>query len=103
MTNDCGRGGRGGRRSHPVSVEHVGQLVGAQLQVGFAVWPRPAHPHVSARHRLELKVPLAGAHSVGALHPEEADLVDGQPLHHVPCSGQGGGDTGQDNNKPVES
>lgn len=69
--------------THPMTVEDEGLLVRSQLHVGFAAGPSPAHPHVSPRHRLELEIPPARLHRVRALHAEEADLIDAQPLHHM--------------------
>ncbi len=66
-----------------MAVEHIRLVIRAQLQVGFAAGPSPAHSHVSTGHRLELEIPAARLHRIRALHAEEADLIDAQPLHHV--------------------
>lgn len=71
--------------THPMAIEDVRLVIRSQLHVGFAARSSPAHPHVSARHRLKLEIPLPRLHRVRALHTEEADLIDAQPLHHVTC------------------
>jgi len=54
-------------------------VVGAQLPVRGAAGPRPAHPHVPRRQRLELKVPAALGDGVALVRAEHAaSLAAGQ-------------------------
>lgn len=69
--------------THLVAVEDVGQLVSTQLRVRAHAGPRPAHPHLTRRHRLELKVPLPLGDGVRLLRPEDAHLVPAGVLQAV--------------------
>lgn len=69
--------------THLVAVEDVGQLVSSQLRVRAHAGPRPAHPHLTRRHRLKLKVPLPLGDGVRLLRPEDAHLVPTRVLQAV--------------------
>jgi len=79
---------------YPVSVKDEGLVVQPQLRVGPAAGPGPAHAHIPAGQRLELKVPLPRGHRVRLLHAEEANGLDAEAVVHVQRCGVPGGAVG---------
>lgn len=68
---------------YPVSIEHEGVRICAELHVWFTSGSGPTDSHVSTSHGLKLKVPFPGFHRVRPLDSKEADLVDADPLHRL--------------------
>lgn len=72
-----------------IAVEDVGQFICSQLSVGPDAGARPAHPHLSGRHRLKLKVPLSLGHRVRLLCPEDSYFVPADVLEAMASCSEG--------------